>query len=145
MKLSHLTIVFSLLMPLILCSCSTGDNISDPNSISDKERVDKVNFARYALNESKKILTEEDRALITKNEPEIKEYYTGYKTGRMSMSWQLPSKKVTIIATGRLLSDTMNWQLSITKKEDTWTTKNSSSAVTEKANPKDFLHLIQKP
>ena len=104
-----------------------------------------VNFARYALNESKKILTEEDRALITKNEPEIKEYYTGYKTGRMSMSWQLPSKKVTIIATGRLLSDTMNWQLSITKKEDTWTTKNSSSAATEKANPKDFLHLIQKP
>jgi hypothetical protein len=144
MKFSHLTAVFSILLPLILCSCSTGDNISDPNAISDKERVDMVNFARYSLNQTKKILTDEDKALITKNEPVIKEYYTGYKTGRMAMSWELPSKKVTIIATGRLLSDTMSWQLSITKREDTWTTKNNSNTVTEKANPKDFLHLIQK-
>jgi hypothetical protein len=144
MKLTHLTTAFALLIPLILCSCNTTENISDENAISDKERVDMVNFARHSLNVSKKILTDEDKALIMKKEPEIKEYYASYKTGRMAMSWELTNKKVTIIATGRLLSDAMGWELAVTKKEDAWTTKNSPGAKNEKTNPKDFLHLINK-
>ncbi len=146
MKFSLLTTISALLLPLILCSCSTSENISDPNAISDKERVDMINFARYALSQqSKKILTDEDKAFITKNEPQVKEYYTSYKTGRMAMSWELTNKKVTIIATGRLLSDSMGWELALTKKEECWTTKSSPSASKEKVNPKDFLHLIKNP
>ena len=143
MKLSHLTIAFSLLIPLILCSCNTGENISNPNAISDKERVDMVSFARLALNRSNKILTDEDKASITKNEPEIKEYYTGYKTGRMAMSWELTNKKVTIIATGKLLSDSMGWQLAVTKKEAAWTTKKNPSAKIGNTDAKEFLPLIK--
>ena len=145
MKLSHLTIAFSLLLPLVLCSCSTGENISDPNAISDKEKVDMVNFARQALNQTNKILTDEDKASITKNEPEVKEHYTGYKTGRMAMSWELINKKVTIIATGRLLSSSMKWQLAVTKKEAAWTTKNKAGEKTETTDPKEFLPLIKNP
>ena len=145
MKFSHLTTIFALLLPLVLCSCGTSNNISDPNAISDQERVDMIYFAKYSLNQqSKKILTDEDKALITKNEPQVKEYYTSYKTGRMAMSWELPGKKVTLIATGRLLSDSMRWELALTKKEEAWTTKSAPSGGSEKLDPKDFLHLIQK-
>ena len=145
MKLSHLTIAFSLLLPLTLCSCNTGENISDPNAITDKEKVDMVNFARQALNQSNKILTDEDKALITKNEPQVKEYYTSYKTGRMAMSWELTNKKVTIIATGRLLSSSMGWQLAVTKKEAAWTTRSNASAKNGNTDAKEFLPLIKNP
>lgn len=145
MKLLNLTTLLTILISVILCSCNTSDNLSDPNAISDQEKAEMVNFARYSLNQTKKIITDEEKALIMQKAPDIKEYYTGYKTGRMSMSWELPNKRVNIVATGRLLSDTMGWELAVTKKEETWTTTNASTAKSEKANPKDFLHLINKP
>ena len=146
MKLSRLMIIFSLMIPFILCSCNTN-SISDPNSISEKERIDMIIFARYSLGKTKKILTDSEKSQIMSKEPEVKEYYTSYKTGRMAMSWDLPEKKVTIVATGRLTSDSMGWELAVTKKESGWATKSNASVQSGKvdANPKDFLPLINKP
>lgn len=146
MKLSRLIIIISLMMPFILCSCSSN-TISDANAISEKERIDMINFARHILGQNKKILTDSEKSQIVTKEPEVKEYYTSYKTGRMAMSWDFPEKKVTIIATGRLTSDSMGWELAVTKKESGWATKSNASGPSVKvdAQPKDFLHLINKP
>jgi hypothetical protein len=146
MKLSRFIIIFSLMIPFILCSCNTN-SISDPNSISEKERVDMINFARYSLSKTKKVLTDSEKSQIMSKEPEVKEYYTSYKTGRMAMSWDFPEKKVTIVATGRLTSDSMGWELAVTKKEGGWETKSNASAKSGKVDvqPKDFLNLINKP
>ena len=146
MKLSRLMIIFSLMIPFILCSCNTN-SVSDPNSISEKERIDMIIFARYSLSKTKKVLTDSEKSQIMSKEPEVKEYYTSYKTGRMAMSWDLPEKKVTIVATGRLTSDSMGWELAVTKKESGWATKSNASGPNVKvdAQPKDFLHLINKP
>ncbi|MHB9140177.1 MAG: hypothetical protein ACYC4Q_12305 [Victivallaceae bacterium] len=145
MKLSRLMVLFSLAILFILCSCNSN-TISDPNAISEKERIDMINFARFSLGQTKKILTDSEKSQIMSKEPEVKEFYTSYKTGRMAMSWDFPAKKVTIVALGRLTSDSMKWELAVTKKDGAWTTKNKASAQNAKvdAQPKDFLDLIKK-
>lgn len=146
MKLSHLMVLVSLAIPFILCSCNSSNSISDPNAISEKERVDMITLARFSLGQTKKILTDSEKSQIMSKEPEVKEYYTSYKTGRMAMSWDFPEKKVTIAALGRLASDSMKWELAVTKKEGGWSIKKNVEAQNGKvdAQPKDFLHLIKK-
>ncbi len=108
---------------LIFSGCSSTSD--DPYATNQKYALNKaeidflVNYVRKFLSKSKKLnLTEEEKAYIASNEPNIKEAYTDSKEGNIEISWELETRRIKAEATGVLtVPNKCHWEVALVKKE----------------------------
>ena len=91
------------LLLLLLTSCTSMTNKSTP--ISDNEYTQLVQFAKTTIGRlpSSKI-SSSDKTYIDKTQPTKIANYTGYKQGKITLSWEFPNgKQVKYVAKGDIM------------------------------------------
>ena len=109
-------IFLAFLISLFLCACTSLDMNSRKSSESEKITI--IDMARYTLTQQSKnrrLISVAEAIRINKETPEVKIRYTGHRQGRMMISWSLENKRVNLIYSGKFLSDSAMWELSIAK------------------------------
>ena len=114
MKILH-SVLFTFFLAVILCGCA-GHNDPEKNRLTPTEEEIVIAHVRRFLKESPKIkLSASERRLIQTVKPTFHVYYTGYKTGRLSIRWALPNYRVLLLQrSGNLLSsEKADWAVRI--------------------------------
>lgn len=96
-----------------LCSCqSSKDTVVE---LTPKELGEVVYHARNFIVTAKKIrLMDEERAIIRDMKPEIDLRYHGYKSGRMTIEWRLPTNRlVRLTSVGDFLAKKPRWTVNL--------------------------------
>jgi hypothetical protein len=107
------------------CSSARPGEFSSSDRLTEKEQEDLINFARFFLTRGNKFATSDQKTYINFTKPEFTILYTGPKQGKATMSWKLKTKTIRAIASGKLLSDDMRWQVKVAKHSNIKITKNA--------------------
>ncbi|QSH40903.1 hypothetical protein P0136_10800 [Lentisphaerota bacterium ZTH] len=127
-----------------LAAADSGD-VSEYNQLSEKEKADLVNFARYFLTKNDKFATQEQKAYILKTPPEMKVHYIAPKTGKAVMDWNLEDKVIRVICRGEFCTDRMQWKVAIYKKGRVKINSDAGDVITgKKLTKQDFSDLLEK-
>lgn len=99
--------VFVLFLAGMFCGCVSEEyEFNEKDQLSDLEKEIVVSHVRRFVLQAKKIrLTEADRQRIRSEEPVLHIRYSGYKSGQLSVRWQLPNYRLLLLQrSGNLLS-----------------------------------------
>lgn len=105
---------------LLLC-CGCGKHYKVIHGIryevlSPEEENEMKSMARVTLAKSK-ALSAKERELIKTIQPELKIRYSGDRTGDASVSWQLPTRTVTLFMRGVFFDPSSQWMMKIRNKQ----------------------------
>lgn len=105
MKFLHMSVLYMILAGL-LCGCAGNSEVTEKDHLTERERAVLVSHVRRFLAKAKKLhLTPEERQMIQAVPPTIHIHYTGYKSGQLSIRWQLPNYRLLLLhRSGNLLS-----------------------------------------
>ena len=84
--------------------------------LSPEEENEMKSMARVTLAKSK-ALSAKERELIKTIQPELKIRYSGDRTGDASVSWQLPTRTVTLFMHGVFFDPSSQWMMKIRDKQ----------------------------
>ncbi|MBR1952061.1 MAG: hypothetical protein IKA32_05760 [Lentisphaeria bacterium] len=84
--------------------------------LSPEEENEMKSMARVTLAKSK-ALSAKERELIKTIQPELKIRYSGDRTGDASVSWQLPTRTVTLFMRGVFFDPSSQWMMKIRNKQ----------------------------
>ncbi|MBR2911331.1 MAG: hypothetical protein IKC05_06945 [Lentisphaeria bacterium] len=84
--------------------------------LSPEEENEMKSMARVTLAKSK-ALSAKERELIKTIQPELKIRYSGDRTGDASVSWQLPTRTVTLFMRGVFFDSSSQWMMKIRNKQ----------------------------
>lgn len=84
--------------------------------LSPEEENEMKSMARVTLAKSK-ALSAKERELIKTIQPELKIRYSGDRTGDASVSWQLPTRTVTLFMRGVFFDPSSQWMMKIRDKQ----------------------------
>ena len=84
--------------------------------LSPEEENEMKSMARVTLAKSK-ALSPKERELIKTIQPELKIRYSGDRTGDASVSWQLPTRTVTLFMRGVFFAPSSQWMMKIRDKQ----------------------------
>ena len=83
--------------------------------LSPQEENEMKSIARVTLAKSK-VLTSKERELLQSIQPELKIRYSGDRTGDASVSWELPTRTVTLFIRGVFFDPSAQWMMKIRNK-----------------------------
>ncbi|MCP3967728.1 MAG: hypothetical protein GY750_00200 [Lentisphaerae bacterium] len=140
-----MVVLFLLAGTFCVPGCSSSGN-GDSNKLTDKEKTDLVNFARYFLTKNDKFATQKQKAYILKNEPTMKIHYIAPKTGKAVMDWVLKDKTLRVICRGEFCTDKMQWKVAVYKssKPKVISSGASYSPNKKKLTRDDFSDLLNR-
>jgi hypothetical protein len=107
MKKLFLFIVPALLFSALLCGCNTPKVIVDGieyDALSREEVKKLCALAELYLNNNiPNVISRQEAGLIRRLEPEFKIKYYGNRTGKATIRWSLPKRKIEVVFDGLLL------------------------------------------
>lgn len=105
MKFLNAAILVSCLSA-VLCGCAGNSADEEKKRLTPTEEQIVISHVRRFVLRSRKIrLNEKERRIIETVNPLLGVYYTGFKTGRLSIRWALPGYRVLLLQrSGNLLS-----------------------------------------
>ncbi len=119
---------------------------TEADMLNEQDNNMLVVYARHFLTGQNKTFkfTADELDIIKNTQPRIKASYTGYKTGRLSIGWDLPTKQAFAIANGKMLT-TRDWMISIVRKgEVVYLKKKPGTPDLPPVTNKDFDDLRNK-
>lgn len=153
-----LTYVAATFLSLSLCSCSTSDGSSAADRLSFSEKNDLIIHARMFLSkQGKKFrLSPRDIDIVMSTEPLVREFYDGYKQGRLMLTWPIDipgvkepdgkpfiEKEVRAVLDG-YLTEGKDWHVSIAKKDRVTILEKSAGTPKQPISREEFKLLREK-
>lgn len=100
MKTAFKTTTYLLLIIFALTSCVSGpEKITEDDKLTEPEYQALLRTARTFIAASGLKISGRDKEFIQTCSPSFKVYYTGYKSGRFSMTWKI-SEYLSIMLSG---------------------------------------------
>ncbi len=87
------------------CRTATTADGEPCYGLSGSEKEELVDLARESLLRPNKILSEEETLRIRDGAPEIDIRYNGDKSGKAKVTWDLPTRKISVIFLDSLVED----------------------------------------
>ena len=104
------------LLSALLCGCAAGSGGGEQDKLTKTEEDIVISHVRRFMNRARKIkLTDAERQVVQTVRPSLSVYYTGHKTGQLSIRWSLPNYRSLLLQrSGNLLSsERADWTVRI--------------------------------
>ncbi|MDD3119699.1 MAG: hypothetical protein PHQ27_11005 [Victivallales bacterium] len=130
----------------LLSGCVSSDKFepTESDKLTGKEMQIMIAYARSFLIGQNKTLkfTPEELQIIRDKEPRIRVFYDAYKSGSLSIGWEMPQKQASAIANGKFMT-TRDWKVSVVRKSKvTYFHKKDRNQKLKKLSPQDFEELL---
>lgn len=140
---------FVYLLSACILFCTGCASITGSDILSDSEIDEVIDIARYIATSPLKdnkttVVSRAEVAQIKQTRPKVKIQYTGPRQGKMALRWQLKTKAVNLIYTGKFLTNDVSWKMSIAKHKTTQSKKKLDPfRQREQLKPQDFNDMLK--